>query len=490
MENKNGKKLLKNTVIYTISGISIKLFGFFLLPLYTSYLTTSDYGTVNLITKLQNVCVYLICCCLSIVVIRLYSLYKSDPLQSKRLFGTLASFSFLFGVGVTAILFLVCYFFTGSLFPGVSFYPTLFMGLFSLTFASLYSLFLENYKAMEKSLVVAVVSVIYFFVQLALNLVFVVHLKMGANGVVLSNLITHFIGTVALFVLLLSTGKMSICLDKKILKESLKMSLPLLPNNLALSITAFLSSAFVDRFLSLASVGLYSLALQFGYLLESAQTSANTAFQPWFFDAMDNKNGQRDEIQKTTNAVIWFSGVLSIGCCLFSKEAILIMCHPSYYSSWIYVPAIVGMYVLNIPYFFIYSVMLFNKTGTKYVFWATLPTSLLDILLSYFFIQWIGVFGAVLSDSIFVVLKTIILFILSRKFDTSAFSVSSILWKMCIILLVCVAGIAPSYLIWNENSFNVYEFLYKILIFSLFFVFFFVFYRKTICKFFVKKAKK
>ena len=48
MKNKK-QELLKNTIIIFAGKVSTQLISFFLLPLYTAYLTTSQYGLVDLI---------------------------------------------------------------------------------------------------------------------------------------------------------------------------------------------------------------------------------------------------------------------------------------------------------------------------------------------------------------------------------------------------------------------------------------------------------
>ena len=43
------KELLKNTMIITIGKVCTQLITFFLLPLYTNFLTTLEYGKIDLI---------------------------------------------------------------------------------------------------------------------------------------------------------------------------------------------------------------------------------------------------------------------------------------------------------------------------------------------------------------------------------------------------------------------------------------------------------
>ena len=54
------RTLAKNTVIVSIGKISTQLISFFLLPLYTAYLTTNEYGTVDLLNTLISLIIPII----------------------------------------------------------------------------------------------------------------------------------------------------------------------------------------------------------------------------------------------------------------------------------------------------------------------------------------------------------------------------------------------------------------------------------------------
>ena len=51
------KRLIRNTGIIAIGNLSTKLVSFLLLPLYTSVLTTSEYGIVDYIFSISTFCV-------------------------------------------------------------------------------------------------------------------------------------------------------------------------------------------------------------------------------------------------------------------------------------------------------------------------------------------------------------------------------------------------------------------------------------------------
>ena len=50
-------RLIKNTGIIAVGGMATKLVSFLLLPLYTSVLSTADYGTVDYINTIALFCV-------------------------------------------------------------------------------------------------------------------------------------------------------------------------------------------------------------------------------------------------------------------------------------------------------------------------------------------------------------------------------------------------------------------------------------------------
>ena len=48
------KKLFSNTIIFAIGSFSSKILVFLLLPIYTTVLSKSEYGTVDLIVQIAN----------------------------------------------------------------------------------------------------------------------------------------------------------------------------------------------------------------------------------------------------------------------------------------------------------------------------------------------------------------------------------------------------------------------------------------------------
>ena len=54
MSQSRETRLLKNTIIYTISNFGSKILTFLIVPLYTFYLTTSEFGIYDTILSIIN----------------------------------------------------------------------------------------------------------------------------------------------------------------------------------------------------------------------------------------------------------------------------------------------------------------------------------------------------------------------------------------------------------------------------------------------------
>ena len=52
-DNRN-RYLMKNTIIFTLGNFGSKLISFFLIPLYTNVLTTTEYGVVDLVVTVAR----------------------------------------------------------------------------------------------------------------------------------------------------------------------------------------------------------------------------------------------------------------------------------------------------------------------------------------------------------------------------------------------------------------------------------------------------
>ena len=80
------KELAKNTIIIFAGKVCTQLISFLLLPLYTSYLLTEEYGFVDLITTYVTLIVPIITMELEMSVFRYLVDCRKDKKETKRVF--------------------------------------------------------------------------------------------------------------------------------------------------------------------------------------------------------------------------------------------------------------------------------------------------------------------------------------------------------------------------------------------------------------------
>lgn len=485
MSSKKG--VLKNAIVYSFSNILLRSFNFFLLPLYTAYLSTSDYGTTNLIKNFTAVMSIVCVFSTYAAVARFYADYRDDKEESAKLFGTLITFTFFSNC---AFFVLICIFrniLSEYVFKGVPFIPTVITALLGIGFGNIYSMYQFILKGTERAKQSAITSIVYFFVMLGFNMIFVVGMKLGANGVVISTLITNIAGTLFMLLSMIKNNEIKFGIDRKILKEVLKYSIPLMPHDLSTSISSLFSSAFINFSYSLSSLGLYSMACQFGDIADTIQASVNTAFQPWFYTQMKDKEERyQTSIQNLSYTLVWLYSAFFLGIALFAQDLIILLLNNRYRLAWKLIPLIVVSYSIKTIYYFFVNVLFYHKSASKYIFISTLASSILNVILSAIMIPRFGTYGSVAADILTMIVRVFIIVRISKKVDNIGYKVIKFLKITCFEIMFIVVGLFFSYTKYQE-IFYVKNFLYKLVVYLIFCAFVLFSQRKNIKALFLLK---
>lgn len=474
------KKVVKNAIIYVFSNFLIRAFNFFLLPLYTVFLSTEDYGTTNLAKNFSAVLSLVIVFSSYAAVARFYADYKNDKDKVSRLFGTLITFTIVSGAAFLTIIIAFRVFFTNIFFKGIPFMPTVLMVVVGACFSSLYNMYQYILKGTENGGKSAITSIVYFFIMLGFNLTFVVGFKLGANGVLLSTLLTNLLCSLYMVIMLIRDGMIRIGIDFAILKDVLKYSIPLMPHDLSTTITSLFSSVFINSSFNLSSLGLYSLACQFGDITDTIQSSVNTAFQPWFYGQMkEGGQSNKTDITKMSYSLTWLYGLMFLGIGLFSQDVIFLLLDARYALAWKLIPLIVVSYSIKTMYYFYVNILFYYKSAAKYIFTATLSSSILNVILSAILIPKYSATGSITADIITMFLRVGIIYFIARKFADIGYKIYRFVGIIAVTLTFMVVGLVFSITKYQE-SFSLMNFGYKILIYLLYIAFVLFTQRKAI----------
>lgn len=249
------KDLAKNTAILTLGKVCTQFISFFLLPLYTSVLTTEEYGIHDIIITYSSLLLPLINWQFDQGLFRYMLDYRDNYEKQRSLFSTLFVSSFfqscLFGVIFLIITSFIKFDYSLFLFLHVV------LHIFS-------ALLMQFLRGLGKTVNYAVASFISAVSTIILNILFLVALQKGLNGLFISTIISQVITIIYLII----TAKVWIffstkVLDLALLKEIASYSFPLIPNNLAWWVVNSSNRLIITRFLGIAANGIYAVANKF-----------------------------------------------------------------------------------------------------------------------------------------------------------------------------------------------------------------------------------
>ncbi|MBR4109273.1 MAG: oligosaccharide flippase family protein [Oscillospiraceae bacterium] len=485
----SGKKVILNAVIYSCSGLLLKCVSFFLLPLYTIYLTTEDYGITSIVGTFNGTMCYVVSFSLFSAVTRFYVELKEDPEKLKRFYGTICTFVFLSGLTFGGLFTI----FRGALskyvFSGLDFYPVILICIISLIFNCEYTIYDMILKSQQKAMKSSIISIVFFFISLALNILFIVVLQMGATGSLLATLISYVLYT-AYFLTEMSLQKtIHFCIDWGLLKDALKYSIPIMPHNLSTHLALLISKIMIGGTASLSGLGVYTVAAQFGNVADTIQGYVSRAYSPWLFENLHDREGYyKARIRKITNLMSSVVGLFMLGIALFAQDYIVLFVDAAYIDAWRYVPLIVINYIIKIAYYFYVQILFYYKKASKMLFIATVSGSLINIVLSYFMIPAWGVYGSIIADWIAMIIRVGIVIGVSKMFEDVGLRVWDTVKNMLFIGVFVLGGMVFSYLKFG-NTFSIGNFVYKIVVVLVYVAVLFARYHKELLEY-IRGIKK
>ena len=83
-------KILQNSAIYTVIMVLQKGISFFLMPLYTAFLSPADYGVIGVVTSVSSLMAVFITLGLEAAAARFYYQNNKDEVKSKLVYGNVA----------------------------------------------------------------------------------------------------------------------------------------------------------------------------------------------------------------------------------------------------------------------------------------------------------------------------------------------------------------------------------------------------------------
>lgn len=425
------KQLIKNTFILAVGKICTQFINFFLLPLYTTYLTAKEYGIVDLLNNYISLIIPIAFFQMDQGVFRFLIDARNNEQKTSQIISTS-----LITVTLQAIIFTIIYLIIGFFIQNEYKY---FLMMNTIIF--MYSNFLlQICRGLGDNVNYSIGSLITGLFTIVLNILFIVIFNLGAYGMLLSSLISNAVCIIYIFFhgRIYKFVKIDNC-DFQSEKAILKYSFPLVPNQLSWWVVNVSDRTIITYFISIAANGVYSAANKFSTI---CITLFNIFNMTWSESAsLHIKDGDSSEFfSKILNKCI--KVFFSFSICIISVMPFCfkyLITGAEYAEAYYQIPILLIATIFNIIVAMIGSIYVALKKSGK-IARTSIFSAIINIVINLIFISKIGLYAASLSTLIAYFVMTVY-----RIIDVQKYVKVTIDKRNCIIYILVLLIILISY---------------------------------------------
>lgn len=381
------KRLFKTTIIYFIGTFGSKLLVFFLMPLYSAYLSTEQFGTVNLITNIVPLIGPVFTLQVTETIFRFLCTSKDD--DEKKKYITNSFIIFLIGMSIFILMYIPICIITKFQ------YAYLFILYFVFNYLGIY--LQQVLRGVRKNVDYTITGILSTLIQLIINIVFIKYIHER------SMLLAYAIGSITITVYALIRLKFFKYIklklfSKNIIKEMLKYSIPLVPNQISWWLNGTAGLYILEYFCGTASTGLVSFANKFPTLIMTVNSiflMAWTESSIYEYSSEDKAEYYSKNLENFTKFIILFAALLLPLIKIYYEFFIT----ETYHESISLVPFMFVAMIFNAISAFVGTVYTASMK-TKGAFYTTVIAAIVNLVFAIILIPICGQYGYVIANII------------------------------------------------------------------------------------------
>lgn len=378
------KRLIKNTGIIAVGGMATKLVQFLLLPLYTSVLSTSEYGTVDYINTIVLFCVPVVSLLMDEAMFRFLIDCHNDVERRRAV--TCSCFAVLGGS---------CLFALGALLVWVSFRPHDIAWIVVLVFSqALLQMAAALLRGFGQTAAYALMSFIASFATIVMNVLFIVVFHWGVGGMLSATAIAQGVTATAF----LLAKRVWIYLDLRLIDlgyvaSLVRYSVPLIPNKVSWTIMNMVDRLIIMNVLGASAAGVYAVSYKFPNVMDQVY---GFFYQSWKESSARALGSGEDEVgfyNSVYRALRRFMASVVLVMTSLMPLVYGVLVEGNYREGMLYVPILLlATYYSNISGF--YGGIFTAHRDTRIMGTTTAVSALLCLVLCLVLIPLVGLWGA------------------------------------------------------------------------------------------------
>lgn len=383
---KLASRIGRDAGLYSVEPILAKAIGIFLVPLYTAYLTTADYGTVNFLMAIGSFCLPFITMGMDAIF---WMYYKGGSDEKGKVIYTTTAISSVTSLIIVGLSFV---------YLALNREPQSFLivgYVCSLCLQVLYRRGLNLLRAKRKIGLFLASSGVSTLIRVSTAVFLIAYLNYRTTGVVYSMMTAYTIGGIAAYLYI----RRSWCreTDPGVHREYLKNGWPLMLGNVA-ALMMNLADKFTLNYLSTKSeLGLYSFAFNFAVPFSTfAFAPFMKAWAPLRWELFRG-NDPHTAFRKVAGALTTLLPASALAYSGLAIAAAKVLSQDQSYNVSLYlVPVLAMSKVLYGLYWFDLMGFLFSKR-TNYLPFLTTTMGVANIVGNVLLVERYGAYGAALA---------------------------------------------------------------------------------------------
>lgn len=430
------KSFIRNSAIYTIATVLTRGIAIFLIPIYTRYLTPTEYGIIDYFVILASIINLTIALEISQAVVRYYQ--DAVGIEEKRSYVATA---FIFTIFVYALYFIISFVFAGELsylFLDDEHMSALFIIASGAIATNGIFYFVQNQLKFEiRPKDFAIVSLVNVILLGCITVYLLVVEHMGVESIFIAQIIANTAGSIMAVYMVKESYGFIFVYDK--FKQMIAFSSPLVFSGVAVFVALYIDRIAIKDMLGLEELGIYGIAYRFAAVAGLVMVGFQSSLIPLVYKHYQEENTPKD-ISKIFNVFSIFALFVVAGSIVFSREIIILFTTESFYGASSLIAILVMAVFFSNMYIFAPGIGIAKKTKLT-AFIMTLG-AFLNLALNYTLIPIMGLSGSAMAT----LTSSIVIFVL---YVILAYKYYPIPYKTKELLMAFVFVLASGYLVEN-----------------------------------------
>ena len=430
----DGKKTVISMVTYLIANVIGMAVSLVALPVLTNLLSTAEMGIATSFITLKNIVTIILLLAMYISIDKIFVSVKDYNERYKYL-----SSIYIFSTIVAILIYIVYFIFQVPINKMLGF-NTQMMTLMVLMCILINgcTLMVANWNFCNKAKYTFLYNLLASPISQILSIILVLILPSKKYlgriiGVDFFNIVLGFV----FGIVILKKGKRAF--NKNYIKESLQISLPMIPHLLS---QIFLSSCdllMIKSIVGEASAGIYSVAYTISNILYTISLQIFKPWSPWVYRRIENK--ETDSIKENSKLIMHIVWIFCIGIFTIAPELIKLFINSEYGEASLIVPPICLGIFFQMMYTFFYDIEYYHKKNKQIAMFSVI-TAIINIVLNYIAIHIWGYQAAAYTTIVSYMILCILHYFGMRKIDkTQYYDLKTLLVLSCVLILITLANV-------------------------------------------------